>query len=50
MKCPKCGVMVLEASCNYHCHPSTGRVYGVLCVKCKATIFKRIDGTVEVIE
>ena len=49
MKCPKCKTMVLRASCNYMCHPDTGRRYGVLCVKCKATVFLRVDGTIEVI-
>jgi len=50
MECPKCGLMILEASRNYHCHPSTGRVYGVICVHCKATVFLKTDGTVEVIQ
>lgn len=48
MKCPKCDVDIFDASRLYHCHPSTGRVYGVLCYTC-GTVFLRDDGSVEVI-
>ena len=41
--------MILDASCNYFCHPSTGRAYGVICYNCKATVFLRLDGTIEII-